>query len=48
MPPTKSERKRKALMVEPNMVGVIPQVVMVTDLEGGVSEEPSPDVELRG
>lgn len=46
MPPTKRGRKRKAPVVEPDLVGVIPEVVIVTNLEGKVSEEPLLDVEL--
>jgi len=48
VPPTRRGRKRKAPVVEPNLVGVIPEVVTVTNLEGRVSEEPLPDAELPG
>lgn len=29
--------------IEPYLVGLIPEVVLVTDLEGGVTEEPLPE-----
>ncbi len=46
VPPTRRGRKRKAHMVELDLVGVILEVVTVTDLKGRVSEEPLLDVEL--
>lgn len=29
--------------IEPDLMGLIPKVVVVTDLEGGVTEEPLPE-----
>lgn len=45
-PPTRSGRKRKVIPAEPDLVGIVPKVVTMTDLEGGVSEEPLPKAEL--
>lgn len=45
-PPTRRGRKRKALAAEPDLVGMVPEVVIVTNLEGGVNEEPLPNAEL--
>lgn len=46
--PTRKGKKRTALVVEPDLVGVIPETVIVTNLKGRVSEESLPNVELPG
>lgn len=39
-------RKRRVPPAEPNLMGMIPEVVPVTDLKGGVGEELLPGAEL--
>lgn len=48
MSPTRRERKRQVFVMEPDLVGVIPEVVTVTNLKGRVIEEPLPNAELSG
>lgn len=45
-PPTRRGRKRKAPMVEPDLVGMVLEMVMVIGLEAGETEMPLPEAKV--
>lgn len=45
-PLTHRGRKRRVPPTKPDLMGMVPEVVLVTDLKGGASEEPLLEAEL--